>query len=427
MFFRLILITGLFFLTFGVIFFLVLLEEAVPPSKSWRPVWPSRTLWPVQSIDTMKYSRDLAREKQNDPTFDQVIDTQVKRIADTGATHVAIATPYDDEFILFLRRWVSAARRHRLNVWFRGNWAGWEGWFEYPPISREEHIQKTKTFIRTYPDIFRDGDIFSACPECENGGPGDPRFTGDVDGYRRFLVSEYQATRESFRSIKKRVASNYASMNGDVANMIMDQKTTRALDGVVTVDHYVARPEQLAQDVSGFAKTSQGKVVLGEWGTPIPDLNGSLTGDAQAQWIENALRRLSLSPDVIGVNYWLGTGSSTELWTSDGSARPGVAVLKRYYRPLIVSGWVKDEIDRPIEGARVSLSGKQVFTDASGFFAFQWFGVDPAPLKIFAPGFLQNTTTINTSSRTVSATLVRRNKNWRFKALQRVYALVNHQ
>jgi len=44
------------------------------------------TWWEFQSIDTMKYSRDLSREKINDPSFDTVIQTQVKNIADTGKT-----------------------------------------------------------------------------------------------------------------------------------------------------------------------------------------------------------------------------------------------------------------------------------------------------------------------------------------------------
>src|SRR3972149_11347222 len=85
----------------------------------------------VQSIDTMKYSRDVAREKLKDFSYDKEIETQVKNIAETGASHVAIATPYDDEFLPFLRRWVKAAREKGLNVWFRGNFSGWENWFDY--------------------------------------------------------------------------------------------------------------------------------------------------------------------------------------------------------------------------------------------------------------------------------------------------------
>ena len=50
-------------------------------------------LWEVRSVDTVKYSRDVAREKENDPSYDEVINLQVKNIANLGATHVAIGTP----------------------------------------------------------------------------------------------------------------------------------------------------------------------------------------------------------------------------------------------------------------------------------------------------------------------------------------------
>ena len=67
--------------------------------------------WNFQAIDTMKYSRDLSREKLNDLTFDITIERQIKQIADTGATHVGIATPYDEEFLPVLKRWVKYARQ----------------------------------------------------------------------------------------------------------------------------------------------------------------------------------------------------------------------------------------------------------------------------------------------------------------------------
>src|SRR3989344_7973075 len=72
-------------------------------------------IWPIQAIDTMKFSRDRAREKLNDPSFDAVIDEQIRIIAETGATHVSIGTPYNEEFVPFLTRWVSAARRYNLS------------------------------------------------------------------------------------------------------------------------------------------------------------------------------------------------------------------------------------------------------------------------------------------------------------------------
>ena len=88
--------------------------------------------WEIQSIDTMKYSRDMARERNKDMVFEKIIESVVEKIASTGATHVAIGTPYDEEFLPFLQTWVIAARKENLNVWFRGNFSGWEGWFDYP-------------------------------------------------------------------------------------------------------------------------------------------------------------------------------------------------------------------------------------------------------------------------------------------------------
>ena len=39
----------------------------------------------IRSIDTMKYSRDLSREKLNDQSFDKIIDKQMWDFAATGA------------------------------------------------------------------------------------------------------------------------------------------------------------------------------------------------------------------------------------------------------------------------------------------------------------------------------------------------------
>jgi hypothetical protein len=123
----------------------------------------SKLLWNIQSVDTMKFSRDLAREKLNDKAFEATIATQVKQIADTGATHVAVGTPYEEEFVPFLAKWVEAARQNNIKVWFRGNLAGWEGWFSYPKISTNEHTAEVVSFISKHPELFSDGDIFTLC------------------------------------------------------------------------------------------------------------------------------------------------------------------------------------------------------------------------------------------------------------------------
>jgi len=317
------------------------------------PVNARERFFQVQSIDTMKFSRDVAREKLKDLSYDQEIQTQVKNIANTGATHVAIATPYDEEFLPFLKRWVKAARDSELNVWFRGNFSGWEKWFDYPKISRDEHTAKTKEFILKNPDLFEDGDIFSSCPECENGGPGDPRMKGDAEGFKRFIIAEYQAAKDSFQSIGKQVSANYYSMNGDVARLIMDEETTKGLDGIVTIDHYVSTTEKLLQDIKDYAQRSGGKVVLGEFGAPIPDIHGKMSEDDQARWIDQAMIELVSLPDVAGVNYWTNRGSSTQLWTDNNEPLKAVEILAKYYDPINIVGSVKDEADKPLDGVEV--------------------------------------------------------------------------
>ena len=309
--------------------------------------------WDFQAIDTMKYSRDLSREKLNDLTFDITIERQIKQIADTGATHVGIATPYDDEFLPVMKRWVKYARQYNLKVWFRGNFSGWEGWFEYKKIGREEHLTKTKAFILGNASLFQNGDVFSACPECENGGPGDPRHNGDADGHKQFLIDEYEMTKKAFRSIKKDVTSNYLSMNGDVAKLIMTPEVTKKIDGVVTVDHYVTTPEKLAVDVDLFASNSNGNVVLGEFGAPIPDINGEMSEDEQAEWIAKTGKLLTKSKNLEGLSYWVNLGGSTKLWNDDGSKRKAVDALTSIYKPTQLHLTVVDAAGQGIKNARV--------------------------------------------------------------------------
>ena len=322
--------------------------------------------WQIQSIDTMKYSRDLSREKLEDKSFDYIIDGTMEKIVATGATHVSIGTPYDQEFLPILKRWVDSARRNHLKVWFRGNWSGWEGWFDYSKISREEHIILTKSFILNNPDLFEDGDVFTACPECENGGPGDPRHNGDLEGHRAFLINEYQAMGSAFEAIGKKVRSNLNAMNGDVAALVMDKATTEALGGIVAVDHYVSTPEKLVADIKRLSADSGGRVVLSEFGVPIPDINGEMSELEQAEWISGALNNLVQMSELEGLNYWVSVGGSTELWPINDSPRLAVQTITKFFNPEIISGFIIDESNKPIVGALINSEYTSAISGASG-------------------------------------------------------------
>ena len=288
-------------------------------------------LWEFMAIDTVKYSRDLTGQMIDQPEFDTVINEQVADIASLGATHIAIATPYDQVYVPFLERWVRSARNHGLKVWFRGNFSGWENWFGYERMTREEHKVLLKQFIENNPGLFEDGDIFTSCPECENGGPGDPRLNGDPEGHKKFLIEEYQISIESFGKIGKKVNSGFYSMNYDVAKLIMDKETTQALGNVVVIDHYIKDPIEVSKDAKEIAQQSGGKVVLGEFGAPIPDIHGDLSEEDQAKWIEDGLAEAAKTPEIIGINYWVNVGGSTRLWNDDGTRRKAADIVKKFF------------------------------------------------------------------------------------------------
>lgn len=291
-----------------------------------------KSYWEIQSIDSMKFSRDVAREKGMSTDFKLEIDEQVRLISETGATHISIGTPYDREFIPFMKLWIDAARKYHLNVWFRGNMSGWEGWFEYSRINRTAHTKEITAFIVNNPELFHDGDLFSSCPECENGGPGDPRMTGDVAGHRQFLIDEYLATQQAFKKINKNVQSNVNSMNFDVAQLVMDKQTVQKLGDLIVVDHYVSTPHQTVTDLRTLAQRTGAEIILGEVGAPIPDIHGDMSEKEQDEWLSALLRELIQHKDIIGINYWTGFGASTEVWNSDTSAREAVKTLTSFYK-----------------------------------------------------------------------------------------------
>lgn len=288
---------------------------------------PKVSRWTIRSIDTTKYSRDMALNGVSN----DIIEKQMEDIAKTAANYVAIGTPYDEQFYPELIRWVNAARKQNLKVWFRGNFSGWEGWFEYPKVTPEDHKVKLQNFLLNHQEIFKDEDIFTPCPECENGGSGDPRTTGQTSEFRRFLIEEKNIAERIFAGHNKKIGVGYFSMNADVAKLIMDKDTTEALGGIVTIDHYVEKPQQLIDDVIIISGLSGGSIVFGEIGVPIPDINGSLTEDEQARWLKNALSLLEKDSRVIGVNYWTNLGGSTQLWSKVGNPRKAVEVLRSFY------------------------------------------------------------------------------------------------
>lgn len=339
--------------------FLVL---CVPPAQAQE----LPRLWEVQSIDTMKISRDRARQYYSDDH----IAKELELVKNAGANFVGIATPYDEEFYPVLKRWSDIAHQMGLSVWFRGNFSGWEGWFGHAKdLTRQEHLEKTKAFILNHPELFQDGDSFTGCPECENGGPGDPRMTGDHAGYRQFLIDQYTTTNAAFQHINKQVSTNWFSMNGDIARYVMDKATVEKIGGLITIDHYVATPEQFEADLLRLREDLDAKVLLGEIGVPIPDIHGPRTKDEQATLLPQFLEVMLKHRDfVIGFNYWTHHDASTAIASSLLQPYPAYYRLQDYWQPGTITGKVRNNVFDVLPDVSITHPYGSLVSDEAGTF-----------------------------------------------------------
>ena len=353
-----------------VICYVIVLSFLITRLSSHIIVFASEKLWEIQSIDTMKYSRDASRN----PVVKKIIPVHVKAVADTGANYIAIDTPYDDEFIPILKLWVEEARKNNLKVWFRGNFSGWEGWFGYPRLSDpSEHITKTFRFITENSDLFSDGDIFTPAPEEENGIMGDPRRTGKVDEFNKFLLDSFDNCNSAFGQINKKVNCGVWSLNTDVLKETVRKETIQKMGGVISIDHYTKTPEKLIADVKYLHDLFGAQVVLGEFGMPIPDINGEMTEKEQADQINKTLQYLYKNREIVaGMNYWVIAGGSTTLLNDDNSPRLAVAEMKKYFDPAITRGRVLNTVGEVLKDMEVKPLGTSlnVKTDDRGEYSF---------------------------------------------------------
>lgn len=325
------------------------------------------SIWQVRSVDTMKFSRDKARAKKDDPTFDREIEAQVQEIQDLGANYIALGTPYDAEFLPFLHRWVRIARAHNLHIWYRGTFSGYEGWFDHSKnITPTGLLDQGKTFILRNKDLFEDGDIFDLCPECENGGYW-PQPKKDKD-YNQFVQTKNSVLKSAFQNINKKVIVNYPSIIGGRSKDVLTQDTFNALGNVTAIDHYAKDAQNYDDYVNYFAGDHKTRVLFSEFGAPIPDLHGKMTQESQAQFIKDVFATLyGHAGDVIGVNYWVLSGGTTSLYDDDHAPRLAVDIVKDYFRPGSISGVVKNSLGQPLGEISVRIDGhEQETTDALG-------------------------------------------------------------
>lgn len=330
---------------YSIIFTSLLIPTLINPLRS--DAVTTSTFWPYQCIDTMKYSRDTARAwggKENE--LQKEIDMQITAIKKIGGNCVSLGTPYNAEFVPFMKKWVDAARTNNLHIWFRGNIPEWEGWFDHPRLKNPaEHHAKIYNFVTSHPEIFQDGDIFTPAPEAENGGAGDPRMNGKRQEFNDFLVTSYDNCMNAFTKIGKKVTCGYFSTNFDVARESLEKNTIAEIGRVVTIDHYVSDLARYAPDIKSLNLKYDAGVAIGEFGAPIPDLNGRMDEEQQADYVDSLMKIFYENREIIpAINYWTLKGGSTAILNDDGSLRLTASSLEKYFRPTVFAGKVTNEL-----------------------------------------------------------------------------------
>ncbi len=351
------------------------------------------TFWPNQCIDTMKHSRDAARQFLADQVQAQsFITNEVEVVKNLGANCVAIDTPYDEEFSPVLRMWVDSAHLAGLNVWLRGNFSGWEGWFDYPKFtSEEQHHIALQKFLVNHSELFREGDIITPAPEAENGIIGNPWESQDRQvRLRNFLVKSYQVCNKTLADVgKSKVSCGYFSANGDVAEKILDPITIAQTGGVVVIDHYISSIERMNNDIERLGAVQKAKVAIGEFGAPIPDINGDMTQQQQADFVRGLLNSFYVHKSNISlINYWVLRSGTTALLNDDGSRRLVAEAIADYYQPGLLYGRVVNSLGDPVAGAIITTSDRAqtLYADSNGWFSIV-LPAGQAELKISAPDY----------------------------------------
>lgn len=273
--------------------------------------------WSIKSVDTQVVSKHWPNVPKGS------IKEQVVLIKDLGVNYIAIATPYDR--LEELKNWVDEIHLQGLNVWFRSHWAEWEGTDgKQASLTPQQYLDKTVEFIKSNPDLFREGDAFTVTVEPEQAGVGLGKKFLNWDQYRRFILDQILYSNEAFGSIglKKKIYTNWISVNGWVVENVYTEDMVDKL-GLIVIDHYTEQsktvgeidpPEKIVDDMSRdldrFYTKWHKPILLGEWGYQIYQ---NTSEENQAFVVRSVLEKLQTKPYLIGVNYWVHMGNQSRL------------------------------------------------------------------------------------------------------------------
>lgn len=292
----------------------------------------------------MKYSKDVICGQPSKTE----IDTQVQKIKELGATHVAISGFYDNpscgSSTALIQAWVSSIRAHGLNVWFRMKDLSFEGDYSVKKeTDSSRHETPMLSWISANKGLIKNGDIFTPFAEPQNGGIQGVSYCAlnycqfsSASDFNSWLRKIHTAAVNALPGVKVGYYGFDGFMaagvgNADWAGKSQLEPSTIALMGEVAIDHYPeAIHHTLAQDLPVLRKALGNiPIVISEYGT--------MTATSEAEQV-NQLQAFATAAKsdagIVGFNYWtLGPSGATEaLVRDDYSIKPGYTTLQSFFK-----------------------------------------------------------------------------------------------
>lgn len=319
--------------------------------------------WSIQSVDQMKYSKDVICS----PPSDTFLDNAVTATKDTGANTIAIATPYNNVTCsgtstdpdVLAGRWISRARTNGLRVWHRHAGTQFEGIYgqsKHRSPDGARHLQNIATWIHENASLIQNGDIFTPEAEPQNGGisgvtycgsSGTCQFANKAD-FNEWLRTAQLVTKLALKAEGFNIATTWGDPNGvfvgaygfdgfivwgndnpdHVGTSKLETATVAAMDNVIAIDHYNSAQSMATDLDEAHTMFPSANYVIGEWGAIASSSDSTALTATQDAFTAFAARSW-----IIGVNYWhLGPGTNEGLLRSDFTKRPHYYTVQDYYK-----------------------------------------------------------------------------------------------